>query len=74
MTDPNEWREVWPDAAEAVYDALGGLRDALSRLATSSGDPMASAAAREWVITALREEAESDFVRDWRTDESGRAE
>jgi len=62
MSDPSEWRELWPEHAEAVYDALGQVRAALGRLATASGDPMTSAAAREWVIRALREEVESQLA------------
>jgi hypothetical protein len=56
--EPSDWRDILPEQAESVYDAVGALRRALLGVRTAS-DGMFEAAAREWVIETLREEAAS---------------
>jgi hypothetical protein len=61
--EPSDWRDILPEQAEGVYDAVGALRRALLGVRTAS-DEMFEAAAREWVIETLREEAASTMTID----------
>jgi hypothetical protein len=62
--DPARWRDVEPEHAEEILEAVRGVVSAIDSLRTTTGDDMVAANATRWAIEILEEWMADDIAAD----------